>query len=178
MKVKLNNVRIAFPDLFEPKSFNDSAPRYSATFLFEPDSAAHEKLVQVMEQVGEEKWKKEWAKVKKQLESQDKTCLHDGGLKDYDGYEGNLFVSAGNKVRPTVIDTNKSPLAEADGKIYGGCYVNAVIDIWAQDNQFGKRINASLKGVQFCRDGEPFGSSGGDCTDDFDEIDEDFDDLL
>ena len=40
MKLKLTNVRLAFPDLFEAKEFEagDGKPRYSATFLVEPGS--------------------------------------------------------------------------------------------------------------------------------------------
>lgn len=177
MKIKLNDVRISFPEIFEAKAFNEGAPRFSATFLFEPGGKVNKVIDSAIDSVGLDKWKKEWPKIKKQLESADKTCLHDGDLKDYDGYEGMLFLNAANKTRPTVIDRDKTPLSESDGKIYGGCYVNAVVELWAQDNQYGKRINASLKGVQFLRDGEPFGASGGDCSDDFEEFDSDDDDL-
>lgn len=33
---------------------------------------------------------------------------------------------------------------EADGLVYSGCYVNARIELWAQDNANGKRVNAKL----------------------------------
>jgi hypothetical protein len=35
--------------------------------------------------------------------------------------------------------------------------VDAVIRPWAQDNQWGKRVNASLVAVKFAGDNEPFG---------------------
>jgi hypothetical protein len=35
--------------------------------------------------------------------------------------------------------------------------VNAIVTLWPQNNQYGKRINALLDGVQFNRDGDPFG---------------------
>lgn len=180
MKIKLNDVRISFPDIFEAKAFNDSAPRYSAQFIFEPDSKVHEAVESAIDAVGEEKWKKSWPKIKAQLESKDAMCSHDGELKEYPGYEGNLYISSSNKVRPMVIDKDKSPLTQEDGVIYSGCYVNAIIDIWAQDNQYGKRVNAKLMAVQFKRAGEPLsGSSGGASLDDFDiEDDDDFDDML
>jgi len=56
---------------------------------------------------------------------------------------------------------------EDDGTIYAGCYVNAIISLWAQDNTYGKRINAQLEGVQFCNNGEPLGAGGID-VDEFD----------
>ena len=67
----------------------------------------------------------------------------------------------------------RSPLVAADGKPYSGCHVNVIIDVWAQDNQYGKKINAQLQGIQFLRDGEAF-SGGGVAADqsDFEEITE------
>ncbi len=76
------------------------------------------------------------------------------------------------KPRPTVIDRDRTALIQADGRPYAGCYVNAVVDIWAQDNNFGKRINASLSGVQFLRDGDAFAGGGVAAPDDFDDISE------
>jgi hypothetical protein len=64
----------------------------------------------------------------------------------------------------------------ADGTLYAGCYVNAIVDIWAQDNQFGKRINAKLLVVRKKKDGEPIGAgrTNAKAEDfDFDEYNED-----
>lgn len=47
-----------------------------------------------------------------------------------------------------------------------------MIDVWAQDNNFGKRINASLGGVQFLRDGDAFAGGGVASEEDFDDISE------
>ncbi|MFD1244790.1 ssDNA-binding protein [Paralysiella testudinis] len=64
----------------------------------------------------------------------------------------------GGRFKPIVLDKDaKTHLDSTSGKPYAGCYVNAKIDIWAQDSQYGKRINAGLSGVQFIRHGEAFG---------------------
>ena len=55
-----------------------------------------------------------------------------------------------------MINRDKTPIAESDNVVYAGCFVNGIISLWAQDNQFGKRINAQLDGVQFVRDGDAF----------------------
>ena len=68
-----------------------------------------------------------------------------------------MYVSARSVKRPGVVDRDLSPLTAEDGKPYAGCYVFATIRLWAQDNQWGKRINASLRNVQFIKDGEAFG---------------------
>ncbi len=68
-----------------------------------------------------------------------------------------ISVPAAAPARPLVLDKDaKTHLYATDGKPYAGCYVNASIDIWAQDSQYGKRVNAGLRGVQFIRDGDKF----------------------
>jgi hypothetical protein len=106
-----------------------------------------------------------------------KFCLTDGNDKDYDGYAGMWALSSANSVRPTVVDRNKAPLVEADGVIYAGCYVNAIVSFWAQDNQYGKRVNCNLGGIQFLRDGDSFGVGGTRVSEDaFDDLEESGDD--
>ncbi|WP_155814796.1 ssDNA-binding protein, partial [Serratia symbiotica] len=107
------------------------------------------------------------------LRSTLKICLHDGDEKaEYEGYPGNKFFSASNKARPRIVDRDNTILVQADGRPYAGCYVNAVIDIWAQDNKFGKRINASLGGVQFYQDGDAFAGGGIASEDDFGSLED------
>lgn len=181
MKVQLKNVRLSFPHLFAAQASEMGKPKYSATFIFEPGSANEKVMLEAIEQVGKEKWGPKWPAVKKSLTAGLKICLKDGDMKSqYAGFEGNMFVAASNVKRPLVVDRDASPLTEADGKPYGGCYVNASIDIWAQDHaQYGQRINASLLGVQFVKDGESFGGGLSASTDDFEPLEvEDADDLV
>ncbi len=172
MKVKLSNVRLAFPALFEAKTVNgEGAPAFSASFLLTPDHPAIKELLDAFEKMGQEKWGAKWPTVKKTIEAKDAFALHNGDSKaEYEGYEGNFFISARNKTRPVVLDRDKSPLVESDGKPYAGCYVNASIELWAQDNNYGKRINASLRGVQFLKDGEAFAGGGVASADEFDDL--------
>lgn len=174
MKIKLQNVRLAFPQLFEAKTVNgEGEPAFSASFIIDPKNPAVAELKKAIGLVGKEKWGAKWDAVKKQMEASDKTALHDGDTKaEYAGYEGNFFVSARNKTRPLVIDRDKSPLTAQDGKPYAGCYVHASIELWAQDNAYGKRINASLRGVQFYKDGDAFAGGGAASDDEFDDIED------
>lgn len=174
MKIKLANVRLAFPQLFEAKTVNgEGEPAFSATFLLGADHPAVAALRAAFETVGKDKWGAKWATVKKEIEAKDRLALHDGDTKaDYAGFEGNFFVSARNKTRPLVIDRDKSPLTAADGRPYAGCYVHASIELWCQDNAYGKRINASLRGVQFYKDGDAFAGGGAASEDEFDDIED------
>lgn len=180
MLVKLKNTRMAFPQLFEARSVNgEGEPAFSAAFIFAKDHPSYKEMETAIMQVAKEKWGEKATAVLKELKARDKTALHDGDLKsDYDGYEGNFYVSARSKKRPLVIDGNKSVLTAADGKPYGGCFVNANVDLWAQDNQFGKRINATLVGVQMYKDGEAFSGGAPADPEDFDTVEEDDEDLV
>lgn len=180
MKLSIKNVRLAFPVLFNAKSVNgEGDPAFSASFLLDSKHPQIAEIKKAIDTVGKEKWGAKWDAVKKQMEAADKTALHDGDTKaEYAGFEGNFYISARNKVRPLVIDRDKSPLVESDGKPYAGCYVNASIELWAQDNNYGKRINASLRGVQFLKDGDAFAGGGTATDDEFDSVDEEADDLV
>ena len=174
MKIKLKNVRLAFPVLFEAKAVNgEGKPAFSASFLFAPDHGAVKELNAGIEAVAKEKWGAKAEAILKQLRATDKTALHDGDLKSqYSGFEGNLYVSARSANRPLVIDSNTTPLTAQDGRPYAGCYVNATVELWAQDSQYGKRINASLGGIQFLRDGDAFAGGRAADINDFEDVSE------
>ena len=184
MQIQLKNVRLAFANaIFRPKAINDGEPSYSSLFIIDPTQ--QKKLVKeiraAMDTVAEEKWTTRTKKIMTALKKADKLCLHDGDTKEeYDGFEDMLYISARAKTAPLIIDRDRSPLSERSGRPYSGCYVNGIIDIWAQDSsEYGKRINAGLKGIQFVRDGDPFGGGKAADADDFDDLglDEDGDDL-
>jgi len=168
MKVKMHNVRLSFPSLFATEKFGgEDTGKFAATFLL--DKTDHADLIKeiqaAMQSVADEK-------LKGKLPPADKLCLKDGDETDREEMAGKMTIKASGKKRPLVIDRDKTPLNEEDGKPYAGCYVNAIIHVWAQSNEYGKRVNAQLNGVQFFGDGEPFGSPG-IAVDEFDHFDDD-----
>ena len=180
MKITIKNARLSFPDLFQPRPYEAGGkPKYKATFLVPKGSEQAKEIEAAILKTAQEKWGAKAGDVLKTIRNNpNRYCYQDGETKTYDGYEGMMAFSASNAARPTVIDRDRSPLAEGDGRPYAGCYVNAIVSLWAQNNNYGKRINAQLDGVQFCRDGDPFGD-GAVSVNEFDafgsESDEDFD---
>lgn len=166
-KIQLKNVRLSFPSIFKRSDFNGEQGKFEATFLLNKETQADQiaKLEQAIEAAIKE------AKVKV---PSDKICLKDGDDFEYDGYAGHMAFKASSNKRPTIIDRDKTPLVEDDGKPYAGCYVNAIVDVWIQNNSYGKRANGNLFGIQFVKDGEAFGAGDVDVTDDFEDIDDDF----
>lgn len=173
MKVKLHNVRLAFPCLFEAKTVNgEGAPAYGASFLIEPtDTVNINAINKAIDAVAAEKWGAKATAHLTLMRKTDKVALHDGDLKaQYAGFAGMLYVSSRSAARPLVLDKDKSPLNAQDGKPYGGCYVNATVELWAQDNKYGKRVNAQLLGVQFSADGDSFGGGAVGSANDFEDL--------
>ena len=175
-KIKLKNVRLSFPSLFRKAVFGGDETKFEGTFLL--DKKTHADAIKLIEasikSINTEKHKG------KAL-APDKVCLKDGDTIDYDGYAGNMSIKASSTKRPMVIGTDRAPLTEDDGKPYAGCYVNAIVELWGQKNQYGERVNANLLAVQFAKDGDPFGDGVSASVDDFDEIvieDVDMDDFI
>ena len=170
-KIVLKNVRLSFPQIWKPKAFAEGQePKFQAAFLIDPANAEGKTLLGslkaemkrlAIEAFGEQ--------IPKDL----KFCVTSGDLKSYDGYKGMMVLSASNSTRPTICNRKLEPVAEGDDQApYAGCYVNATITLWAQSNQWGKRINANLRAIQFVKDGEAFGRGPVEAEDEFEPLDD------
>lgn len=188
-EVRLRNVRLSFSEaLFTPKPFgrgatasDDNKPRYSSSFLIDrtrPDFAEIDKEIRAaIKAAAVAKWGDKIPTLKP-----DKFCYRNGDGEKYDGYKGHMYIAAarpGDGPAPQVVDKDpKVVLTAASGRPYSGCYVNALVRIWAQDNKFGKRINASIEAVQFVRHGQAFGATLVNPSEVFDEVAEDDADFM
>lgn len=174
------NTRIAFakgvfhkePPANDPKG----KPKYGVSLLLSPDHPDRAKIEKLQEQLvldTEFKDKSKPADVYAELKRKDKLALHDGDdKKKFEGFEGNYYLAPSADTRPTAVNRDRSPVTEEDGVIYSGCYVNAKIELWVQDNQWGKRVNATLLGVQFVKDGDSFAGGPPPANpDDFPDLD-------
>ena len=79
------------------------------------------------------------------------------------------------------LEIRKVPKPEREAAVQRQCWdrmsntpnsvrVNATVNVWAQDNKYGKRVNAQLLGVQFYADGDSFGGGAVGSVDDFDDL--------
>ena len=79
--------------------------------------------------------------------------------------------SGGDKPGPKTYNRAKQEVTARDGLFYPGCYVDASLDIYAQDHpQYGRRINCGLLAVRFVLDGDSFGGGGGGSANDFADL--------
>ena len=179
MKVRLvdsaaHPVRLAFAQhLFEAGTVGgEGKPAFSLTAIIGRDHPVHAELAAAEEAVAKAKWEGKAPAILKAIRAAGKGIVKDGDLKaQYSGFEGNDYVSTRSEKRPNVYNRDGSQLTEADGVVYSGCYGHVMIEVWAQDNQYGKRINAQLTGVMFSRDGDSFGGGATPATaDDFADL--------
>jgi hypothetical protein len=155
--ITLQDVNLSFNHTLTPQVDNNGKKSYGANFLFSPTHAAKAELDKAILEVATEKWGKKAEAELKALNAGNRVCLRDGNTKAYAGYEGNFFVSSTSAQRPGVYDRDGTPIIdESVGRPYPGCFVWATLEIWCQDNSYGKRVNAKLLRVQFSRDGQPF----------------------
>lgn len=196
-RVQIKGVRISYPHLFARQVKVDDngvekVGSYGAQFMFPKEGSedAVAALKAAMKAAANKKWGSETGpKLLSGLAKQDRLFLHDGDNKvDDQGdtppeYVGMWYFSANAyTTKPSVFDNRRVggrpvELSENDGRIYAGCYVNVIFDVWAQDKkgEAGKRINAGLSGVQFAADGEPLAGGKAASGDEFDFEEEEAD---
>lgn len=175
MIVKLKNVRLAFcQNLWTAGTMGgdpNSKPSFGCTLLIPKTDPQCAEIKKFIEQVATEKWAAKAPSILKSLVAENKVCLRDGDNKEqYDGFKNCMYIGARSNTAPMILDRSKAPLQEKDGKPYAGCFVNASIDIWPQDNNFGKRINAKLRWVQYFGDGDAFSGSAPASPDEVDDL--------
>lgn len=170
-EVRLSYAYLATPYVGKPEPGKTPKASYTAHGLFKANSPAHLALKEAIRKTAALGWGAQADAVLAQLAGQDKLCLHDGNITKggAEPYKDMLFVSASNERRPRILVTRNGvnvELAVDDPMFpYSGCWANLLLDIWPQSpdgkpNQYGKRINATLTGVQFLRHDEAFGGGG------------------
>ena len=181
----LSNVRLSFPHLAEPqKQVNESTGKerisYNCEFLMPQDHAGFAQFMARYGAMALEKWKEHANTVMGMIQQDRKLrCFGMGNEKvnkktflPYDGYAGNVFITAGRDSAPQMIQADGSPVDPANTmafqqlarKMYGGCRVNAAIKPWVQDNKHGRGIRCDLIAVQFAGDDVAFGEGAADAS--------------
>jgi hypothetical protein len=172
MKLVLNHVRLAFPNLWVATPFKEGdKPKFKAAFLIGADDPQVDTIEEVIAKVAEEAWAQKAKAILGSIRGNvNKFCFQNGDNKAHlDGYAGHWYISASSKARPLVLGRRKEILTEQDGIVYGGCYVNASLDLFAYDNS-GKGMACGLRGVQFDAEGDAFAGGTPASPDEFEDL--------
>ena len=168
--IKIENARLAFPAIYEPKPFKPGMPpKYHADLVITPDNPSWAKFLERATRLAGDKFGDIAEGVMTNIQ-QDKRlrCFRSGSeklsqktMKVYEGYEGMKYVHGINDEQPALFNGAGEVIDPTDAlgdptKFYGGCYVNAIVSPWIQDNQYGRAIRCNLLALQFRGDGAKF----------------------
>ena len=117
------NTRWSYANVWDPKSINGGAPKYSVSLIIpKSDTATIEKIkaaIKAAYEEGESKLKGN-GKTVPPLESL-KTPLRDGDLErpDDEAYHDSYFINANSSSAPGIVDTNCQPILDRS-EVYSG----------------------------------------------------------
>ena len=172
----IKNARLSFPDIWTPTDFKGNKQfNYRATLLIpKTDAVTLSAIDKIMLELCNDKFgskKGGAAPIIVAIKTQsNKCCLSDGNTKAYDGYAEHMALAAIRTTQsgpPLIVGRYNDPatsklevLKQEGGRPYGGCYVNAKVSFWAQDNEYGQAFRCTLETLQFVKDGDQFSGSG------------------
>ena len=180
--ILLSDVRLSFPHLAEPQvSVNEVTGNkrisYNGEFLMPESHPGFKQFMQRYAELATENVREHAQAVMQMIASDRKSrCFGQGAEKvnkktfqPYDGYVGNVYITAGKDTPPQVIDASGAAIDPANTmayqmitrKMYGGCRVNVALKPWWQKanpaKQYGHGVRCDLVAIQFFKDDTPFG---------------------
>lgn len=173
-KVVTGKVRFSYANVWEPKSINDGAEKYSVSLIIpKSDKSTIEKINKAIEAAKKEGEALFGGKIPANL----KTPLRDGDIdrEDDETYKDSYFINANSFRQPQIVDAKVQPILE-QSEFYSGCYGRASIKFYAFNVNGNKGIACGLQNLQKLADGEPLGGMSR-AENDFEPIEDD-EDLL
>jgi len=187
--IYLSNVRLSFPHIAEPqKKVNEvtGATRisYNCELLMPEEHGGFAQFMARFAELALEVGKENAPALMQMIDSDRKSrCFGKGSEKvnkktfvPYDGYAGNMYITAARDIHPQVIQADGKPIdpsntmayMEMARKLYGGCRVNAAIKPWWQKPNpakgYGHGIRCDLVAIQFLVDDTAFGEAPVDAS--------------
>ncbi len=182
--VFITNARLSFPHLIEPqKQMTDKGKErisYNCQLILAPTDPAFASFMAKVQELALAKWKEHTQPVLALINNDRKLRCYGNGAEiinkktfvPYDGYVGQVYITCGRDTPPQIIQTDGKPIdpqntlayQQITRGMYGGCYVNAAVKPWMQENQYGRGIRCDLIALQFAKDGSPFGEGVTDAS--------------
>lgn len=143
--------RASYANVWEPAPTPNGDLKYSISMIFPKttDLTDIKKAIKqcIVDALGadEKKWPKNL-----------KNPLRDGDTdRDSPEYADAMFLNAGSKNQPGIVDENVQPMMDRDG-FYSGAYGRASINFFYYDKNGNKGVGVGLNNIMKTRDGERF----------------------
>lgn len=175
-KVVTGTVRLSYANVWEPKSINGGAEKYSVSLII-PKS--DKKTIAAINAAVDAAIEEGLAKFggKKPKKAAIKLPLRDGDTeRDDEAYAGSYFVNANSQTPPQIVDQNVNPIMNRS-EVYSGVYARVSINFYAFNSNGNKGVACGLGNIQKVRDGQPLGNRS-TAEDDFGAIEDAEDDFL
>ena len=196
--------RGSFLRLDKPRPYEEGAvPRWEATTMLDPADTKGLESIKLILKVSADIAKQKWGVVPraiKVLASQfipgqaapgadvkdDKielafysgTDKAETNPESYESYKGLFIVPAHeyeDRAKPAIASRKGVSVSPGDDQWpYSGCYILTSLTAWTYEGRGKRRIGLNLRGVQFVKDGEPFGGGGEhSAEEEFDALEDD-----
>lgn len=172
-KVVTGVVRLSYANVWEPKSINGGAEKYSVSLIIpKSDKKTISEIEKAIDNAIKEGASKFGGKIPNKAAL--KLPLRDGDLeRDDEAYKESFFVNANSTTAPQIVDTRVQPILDRN-EVYSGVYARVSVNFYAFNSNGNKGIACGLGNIQKVRDGEPL-SGRTNAADDFTTLeDEDF----
>lgn len=173
-KVVTGTARLSYANVWDPKSINGSAEKYSVSIIIPKSDTktitAIERAIDAALEAGKGKFGG-----KMPNKASLKLPLRDGDIDrpDDPAYADSYFVNANSKTAPQIVDSAINPIMDRS-EVYSGVYARVSINFYAFNSNGNRGVACGLGNIQKVRDGEPLGG-GSSAADDFaTEADDDF----
>lgn len=173
-KVIAGIVRLSYANVWEPKSINGGAEKFSVSLIIpKSDVKTLSAINGAIDAAIEEGKGKFGGKVPNKAAI--KLPLRDGDIDrpDDEAYAGSYFINANSNTAPQVVDKNVNPILDRS-EVYSGIYARVSINFYAFNSNGNKGIACGLGNIQKIRDGEPLGGRTNAADDFSTDVDDDF----
>ena len=170
-KVVTGVVRLSYANVWEPKSINGGAEKYSVSLIIpKADTKTLGAIQKAIDSAIEEGRGKFGGKVPSKATL--KLPLRDGDVDrpDDEAYTNCYFINANSSSAPEIVDKSLNPILNRS-EVYSGVYARVSINFYAFNSNGNRGIACGLGNIQKVRDGEPLGgktSAADDFTSDYD----------
>ena len=173
-KVVTGVVRLSYANVWEPKSINGGAEKYSVSLIIpKSDTKTLSAINEAVNAAIEEGKGKFGGKIPNKAAL--KLPLRDGDIDrpDDEAYANSYFINANSITAPQIVDRNVNPILERS-EVYSGVYARVSINFYAFNSNGNKGIACGLGNIQKIRDGEPLGGRTNAADDFATDVDDDF----
>lgn len=150
-RAKTPPFRASYAFVFEPKETPNGELKYQICLIFKKDNFDDWKqVVQAIINAAAKKFGNDANKWPKNLK-----CPMRDGDEERDGkeYEKAIFLNAGSKNKPGIVDRALNPIMDKD-EFYSGCYARASLTFYPYDTSGNKGVGTGLNNLLFWDDGD------------------------